>query len=582
MMTYNHYLQGFLFAVSGTGSTIDTPLKVAKYGISSVISLVDDNLIEKTREYYCVLFGKRYKKLKDRAERITAYLNLINKKVNEQIAEIKLQSFDDKTSDLTKYFNFLPESSELRQEYLEMMKCVDLEKKIELQDALKQKVRPGSIDVNIMTKLDHYDDDRLKSDAITALVGHAESDLCCNTGLVLSAGLNMVLKGQIAEYEKFFVKQNGGIDIRVILKVSDYSSGATQAKFLAKKGIWVSEFRLESGLNCGGHAFATDGLLLGPIIEEFQNKKEALREELFSRMNKALRKKEKKEVSSVPQTLITAQGGVATAEEHRMLLDYYKVDAVGYASLLLVVPEVTSVDKETLMSLVNSSLRDFTMDHFASPLMVPFRNFTKSSSQQKIARDIREGKPSKTICINGFLKYNTEFTIKPACTASKFYKEKKLEQLVGEGISKERINEILSVECICRELGSSSLIDKGLVEKSTPVSICPNLTLAYFQGPYTLEEIIFHIFGEINLLKVERPHMFITELELYVEYMEKKITMKKMEDFYLNLCKSINYYTSWAKKQLPWAELDKFLKELARLNELAKNIFSRWEKEIKK
>jgi hypothetical protein len=40
----------------GTGFTIDTPLKVARYGISSVMS-VDDNLMEKIREYY----GRFYK-----------------------------------------------------------------------------------------------------------------------------------------------------------------------------------------------------------------------------------------------------------------------------------------------------------------------------------------------------------------------------------------------------------------------------------------------------------------------------------------------------------------------------------------
>ena len=36
----------FHIPVMGTGFTIDTPLKVARYGISSVISLVDDVLIE--------------------------------------------------------------------------------------------------------------------------------------------------------------------------------------------------------------------------------------------------------------------------------------------------------------------------------------------------------------------------------------------------------------------------------------------------------------------------------------------------------------------------------------------------------
>ena len=55
-----------------------------------------------------------------------------------------------------------------------------------------------------------------------------------------------------------------------MLKVSDFHSAVVQGKFLAKRGLWVSEYRIESGLNCGGHAFATKGLLLGPILDEFQ------------------------------------------------------------------------------------------------------------------------------------------------------------------------------------------------------------------------------------------------------------------------------------------------------------------------
>ena len=41
----------------GTGFTIDTPLNVAKYGISSVVSLVDDLLIEKMRKQRHSLLG---------------------------------------------------------------------------------------------------------------------------------------------------------------------------------------------------------------------------------------------------------------------------------------------------------------------------------------------------------------------------------------------------------------------------------------------------------------------------------------------------------------------------------------------
>ena len=39
--------------VMGTGFTIDTPLRIAKYGISSVVSLVDDLLVEQMRKFHC-------------------------------------------------------------------------------------------------------------------------------------------------------------------------------------------------------------------------------------------------------------------------------------------------------------------------------------------------------------------------------------------------------------------------------------------------------------------------------------------------------------------------------------------------
>ena len=36
----------------GTAFTADTPLKVAQYGIDSVISIVDDVLLERLRKFY--------------------------------------------------------------------------------------------------------------------------------------------------------------------------------------------------------------------------------------------------------------------------------------------------------------------------------------------------------------------------------------------------------------------------------------------------------------------------------------------------------------------------------------------------
>ena len=50
--TDNKSVHTFHIPVMGTGFTIDTPLHVARYGISSVVSLVDDMMIEQMRKYH--------------------------------------------------------------------------------------------------------------------------------------------------------------------------------------------------------------------------------------------------------------------------------------------------------------------------------------------------------------------------------------------------------------------------------------------------------------------------------------------------------------------------------------------------
>jgi len=134
-----------------------------------------------------------------------------------------------------------------------------------MQNWLKENLFVGSINVNIMTKLDKINFNGKKelsveyNDAHAALRGFALSDL--NSSIVLSAGINPGLYSYIANFEDFYPDENGFLKKRIILKVSDYRSALTQGKFLAKKGLWVSEYRIESGLNCGGHAFATHGYL---------------------------------------------------------------------------------------------------------------------------------------------------------------------------------------------------------------------------------------------------------------------------------------------------------------------------------
>ena len=132
----------------------------------------------------------------------------------------------------------------------------------------------GSIDVNIMTKVDkdnYKKDEKLSieyNDAHAALRGFANSDL--KSSLVLSAGMNPRLYAYMSQFDDFYPNEKGEIKKKIILKVSDFRSALLQGKFLAKKGLWVSEYRIESGLNCGGHAFATDGHLLGPVLEELK------------------------------------------------------------------------------------------------------------------------------------------------------------------------------------------------------------------------------------------------------------------------------------------------------------------------
>ena len=73
----------FHIPVMGLGFTIDTPVKIARYGINSAISIVEDNLIEQMREFYCNKLNFPYEKITNteddyRAKRITAYLNLVD------------------------------------------------------------------------------------------------------------------------------------------------------------------------------------------------------------------------------------------------------------------------------------------------------------------------------------------------------------------------------------------------------------------------------------------------------------------------------------------------------------------------
>jgi hypothetical protein len=543
----------FHIPVLGLGYSIDTPLKVARYGISSVVSIVDDELTERMRKYHADLNGEPYDFIaKDRPDsrslRITEYLNLLHRLVNKQITELKKHDFESH-SELNSYFELLPENSVLKSRFRLMQELPQGDEKQKLQNELKEGIIAGNIDVNIMSKVDkaNYQNGAYlgdeNTDALAALRGFAKSTL--SSSVIVSAGLNQRLYAYMETFSDFFPNAEGLFTKQIILKVSDYRSSIIQAKVLAKKGLWVSEFRIESGLNCGGHAFATDGLLMGPILHEFKENRTELFSELFEIYQDVLKIKGiDHDENWKPQQRVTYQGGIGTAQEHQFLINYYNLDAAGWGSPFLLVPEATNVDKQTLDDIANASESDFYLSN-ASPLGVPFNNFRKSTAEIQRIERIAKGRPGSP-CTKKYLCSNVEFTAEPICTASRQYQRLKIAQLkilnLQPEVLKKKLDLITEKTCLCEGLCSSNYLKSDVLrqKENKAVSICPGPNIAYFSRQYSLAEMIGHIYGRNNLLNdINRPNVFIKELGLYVEYLKKE-----MENFFSDLNLQLDDYSA--------------------------------------
>ncbi len=551
----------FHIPVMGTGFTIDTPLRVAKYGISSVIPLVDDVLVEQVRKFHCEKHGEPYEKISNRdqdarALRITAYLNLLDRLIRPQVEALQASPFED-GSEITRYFELLPETP-LKRAYGEMLATTEPAAKARMQEDLRRHAVPGSIDVNIMTKLDrdvYWDGKKLPvefADAMAALRGFGNSTL--NSSVVFSAGINQRLYTYAAAFDDFFPDDNGELKKKIILKVSDYRSASIQGRFLAKRGLWVSEYRVESGLNCGGHAFASDGYLLGPVLEEFKEKRQELTDTLHAAYTKALAASGRSVNNEPHEVGITVQGGIATALENEFLLRYYLVDRTGWGTPFLLVPDVTNVDNAHLEKLVAATDGDVYLSD-SSPLGVPYWNLRTSASEETRRQHIREGKPGSP-CLKGAARLNTEFTEIPICPASRVYVKRKLQHLPKEGLSAEQLaaakDSVLRKSCICHDLGGSTTLKYDIDPAATP-SICCGPSILDFSKISTLEEMVSHIYGRLSLMtNKERPHMFIKELMLYIDHLRgetKNFSLKLsfrtpayFSKFKKNLLAGIEYY----------------------------------------
>ncbi len=560
-MTKTH---SFHIPVMGIGFTIDTPLKVSYLGIDSVVSLVDDMLLEKLRKMYSEKFKLPYEeitnKIEDfRAKRIASYLDMMN-----ELSENKFNDFKKNTSEkienIKEYINRLHDTSTLKKEFNEL-----LNKEInftEIKNWFNSKIKRGSIDVNIMTKVDK---DNFRNgvklgiefnDAHAALRGFANSKI--ESSIILSAGMNPRLYNYIERFDDFYPNENGYIKKKIVLKVSDYRSALIQGKYFAKKGLWVSEYRIESGLNCGGHAFATDGYLLGPVLEEFKNKKQELHKELHNLLISALERKNRKAPKEILPIKYSAQGGVGTAEEHQFLLDKYNIDSVGWGTPFLLVPEATTVDNETLNKLVAAKEKDLYLSNI-SPLGVPFNSLRGNTKDVEKEDRIAKGKPGSP-CPKRYVALNQDYTEKGLCTASYRYQKIKIDELdkkaMNPALYLEKYNSIVEKSCTCVGLGTSALIAHGIETKTEGpgVSVCPGPNMAYFSKKRSLSEMIDHIYGKTNVMhRNDRPNFLIKELKMYLEHFKDKISeqsdvFSKKEEKYLNqfsnnLRNGINYYT---------------------------------------
>lgn len=554
----------FHIPVMGISFTIDTPVKVACYGINSSISIIEDHLIEKMRAYYYGKNNEEYRPITKqeenyRAKRITDYLNLVNKEIKKKIDQVKEAAFEA-NSEITKYFEMLPDTASLKKKYQEFLNIENPEAQKEIEEELRNNVKPGAIEVNIMTKVDKENLDKSGtpiengSDALQALKGYAESDLE-NSTIVFSAGMNPRLFNYMGNFDAFKMDTKGDFPKAVAIKVSDYRSALIQGKYLAKRGIWVSEFRVESGLNCGGHAFATQGFLLGPILEEFKKNRTSLEAELTELYLQSFENSDEKPLAELPKIKLTVQGGIGTHEEDLFLKEYYNVDATGWGSPFLLCPEATNVDAHTQQQLQKAKEKDIILSH-SSPLGVRFNYLKGTSSEQERKARIENGKPGSS-CPEKLLVSNTEFTKKPICTASHKYQRLKLAQIKNSDLEPEKktkaIDELQQKECLCTGLCNSvaKTNNFNFVKNLDTVTICPGPNLAYFSKNYSLKALCDHIYGKISLEEGNRPHMFIKELQLYVSYFAEMLEDTNFSDrkatrnlnrFFGNLTEGISYY----------------------------------------
>jgi len=194
-----------------------------------------------------------------------------------------------------------------------------------------------------------------------------------------------------------------------------------------------------------------------------------------------------------------------------------------------------------------------------SPLGVPFNNLrgnTKDIEKQELIDKDRPG----SSCPKKYVEINKDFGEKAICTASRQYQFLRLKELRklhehDDEKYREAYDKVVEKSCICVGLGTAALHKNKLdYRKEGPgVSVCPGPNMAYYSKKVTLKEMAGHIYGKINIIeRTDRPHFFIKELHLYVDFLKNKINEmaspltekneKYIDTFHNNLVDGIEYY----------------------------------------
>jgi hypothetical protein len=248
---------------------------------------------------------------------------------------------------------------------------------------------------------------------------------------------------------------------------------------------------------------------------------------------------------------------VGTEEEQAFLLEEYNIDSVGWGTPFLLVPEATTVDKDTLEKLAKAKEEDLYLSNI-SPLGVPFNSLkgnTKDVEKQILIDKHRPG----SSCPSKYIALNKEFKETGLCTASREYQHLKIKELATLDVSKEektkRYNQIIEKSCICVGLGTSALLvnHASTIKTGTGVSVCPGPNMAYYSKIMSLKNMTDHIYGRKNMVtRTDRPNVFVKELSLYITHLQEKVNdlkgtidkkqLRSLSKFKKNLEAGIQYY----------------------------------------